>query len=239
MAVRTGGVAPYAPPQTVLHLIKQYRERGLTTPITESVLLKASVSESLAPRTLAALKNLDLIDSEGNPTPEMEGLRRAKSDEFAPRLEAIIRNVYAEVFQYADPAKDDTAKISDAFRDYNPAGQRTRMVSLFMGLCAAAGIIPEPAVRKAATASPTKKNTVTQKRSSDSAKGADSVQRLAVPGLDPAISGLLQKLPANGARWKNAEERRQWLDVFTTVLDYTIQVQAMPEVVPDEPDAVE
>lgn len=234
MAVRIGGVAPYAPPQTVLHLIKQFRERGLTTPITEGVLLKASVSESLAPRTLAALKNLDLIDPEGNPTAEMEGLRRAKSDEFASRLEAIVRNVYAEVFQYADPAKDDTAKIADAFRDYNPAGQRARMVSLFMGLCAAAGIIPETAVRKSPTASTTKKP-VTQKRSSDSAKGVDSAQRPAVPGLDPAISGILLKLPGNGAGW-STEDRTRWLTLFTSILDYTIPVQAKSEVGADEPD---
>jgi Family of unknown function (DUF5343) len=235
MAVRTGGVAPYAPPLTVLHLIKQYRERGLTTPITEGVLLKASVSESLAPRTLAALKNLDLIDSDGNPTAEMEGLRRAKSDEFAPRLEAIVRNVYAEVFQYADPAKDDTQKIADAFRDYNPAGQRARMVSLFMGLCVAAGIVPETAVRKSPTTTPTKK-TVTQKRSSDSAKGTDSTRGPTVLGLDPALTGILLKLPhPNGAGW-TSEDRTKWLTLFTSILDYAVPVQAKPEAVADEPD---
>src|SRR5579862_1531851 len=150
MPIRTGGTAPYAPPVTVLHVINQFRERGLTTPITETVLLKASVSESLAARTLAALRLLELIDTEGNPTAELEGLRRAKTDEFAPRLEAIIRSVYAEVFQYTDPAKDDATKIADAFRDYEPAGQRARMVTLFLGLCAEAHIIPEGVVRKQA-----------------------------------------------------------------------------------------
>lgn len=239
MAVRTGEIAPYAPPATVLHLINQFRERGLTTPITEAVLLKASVSESLAPRTLAALKVLDLVDPEGNPTPEMEGLRRAKSDEFAPRLEAIVRNVYAEVFQYTDPAKDDTAKVADAFRDYNPAGQRARMVSLFLGLCAAAGIIPETSVRRVATSggSGTKKS-AQQKRPATPPKGADQAQRALAVGLDPAVTGMLQKLPVNGAGW-SAETRKQWLAVFTTVLDYAIPIRTKSEGVADEPDGDE
>jgi hypothetical protein len=229
MSIRTGGTAPYAPPLTVLHVINQFRERGLGTPITENVLLKASVSESLAPRTLAALRVLELIDAEGNPTTEMEGLRRAKSDEFAPKLEALVRNVYAEVFQYTDPSKDDGTKVADAFRDYEPAGQRARMVSLFLGLCAAAGILPENAARKTVAPLRGAKKSETARRATASmskTKGANELGGIVVvSGIDPAINGLLQKLPKNGEGWTELD-RKRWLEVFTSVVDFAIPIQA-------------
>ena len=49
----------------------------------------------------------------------------------------------------ADPANDDVKKVSEAFRGYKPEGQRSRMVSLMIGLFAYAGLIPEPAKRAA------------------------------------------------------------------------------------------
>ena len=48
MPIRTGGPAPYAPPATVLHVLHALRDRGLTTPITSDVLLRAGVGDSLA-----------------------------------------------------------------------------------------------------------------------------------------------------------------------------------------------
>ena len=86
MPIGTGETAPYAPPATVMQVITAFRDRGLSTPITSDVLLRASINESLVPRTLRGLQLLELIDDAGNPTPALEGLRRARSEDFRKRL---------------------------------------------------------------------------------------------------------------------------------------------------------
>src|SRR5262249_39720039 len=141
MPLASGSTAPYAPPATVQAAIKAYRDRGLTTPITAEVLVRASIPETLARRTLRSLVSLDLIDDQGRPTSEFEPVKKAPTAEFKGKLEELVRSVYAEVFQFADPSTDSTEKITDAFRSYLPDGQRSRMVTLFLGLCEAAGIL--------------------------------------------------------------------------------------------------
>lgn len=151
MPLEAGGGAPYAPVATVLEVINRYRDRGLQTPFTVDVLTRAGVTDGLAPRTLQSLRLLDLINGEGQPTEEFERLRQAPTDEFPHRLEALIRMVYADVFQFADPSVDGPERVSDAFRQYSPAGQRGRMVTLFLGLCQEAGIVDTAPIRRRST----------------------------------------------------------------------------------------
>src|SRR5215218_5034170 len=140
MAVQTGKPGPYAPAPAVLSIVTRFRERGMPSPITLEVLSRAGVSESLAPRTLQALKILDLIDEDGTPTDTLEGLRSAPSAEFQARMQDFVRGAYPEVFRYVNPSVDDLEQIRDAFRPYKPHGQQFRMVSLFLGLLEAAGM---------------------------------------------------------------------------------------------------
>lgn len=151
MPLAPDGPAPYAPVATIMEVIHRYRDRGLQTPFDVDVLTRAGVTESLAPRTLLSLRHLDLVDDQGHPTPLFEGLRRAPSDEFPSRLEEVVRAVYADVFQFADPTMDPPERVADAFRQYNPAGQRGRMVTLFLGLAQEAGIIEEAPQRTRTT----------------------------------------------------------------------------------------
>src|SRR5688572_17050623 len=135
MSIVADGVAPYAPTATVVSVIDRARARGLPSPVTKDVLMKAGVSESLVPRTLQSLQLLELVQDDGTWTDNLEMLRRAPEGEFQGRLAEIIRTVYAEVFQYVDPVKDSGTAIRDAFRGFTPHGQQDRMVSLFIGLC--------------------------------------------------------------------------------------------------------
>ena len=222
MAIRSGGRAPYAPTAAVLAVIRAFRDRGLTTPFTQEVLLRAGISESLVPRTLNAMEDLELIDKDGNPTAALEALRRATTDEFKTRMEEVIRSVYAEVFQFTDPAKDDTTRVTDAFRSYQPVGQRDRMVSLFLGLCMAAGIVPEGTVKKTPPTNGQYKATKFVRRPPATREAESPPQQLHVmkSGAIPApIQGILAKLPPEGTGWTLAE-RARFLAVFTTNLDF-------------------
>src|SRR5690606_10968084 len=130
---------PYTSPKAVTDVIERYRNRGLPSPIDGDVLLRASVvSESLIPRTLQSLEVLDLIDAEGKPTANLEGLRLASEAEYKSRMAEWLKNTYSDVFSFVDPSSDGEVAIRDAFRGYKPVGQQERMVTLFIGLCAVA-----------------------------------------------------------------------------------------------------
>lgn len=221
MSIQKNGNAPYAPSGTVLELIDRFRRHGLQTPFTTDVLLRAGVTESLAPRTLQALRLLDLIEDDGSPTRELLGLREAPSNEFQARLGEVVRGAYADVFSFADPATDDPERIEDAFRGYQPHGQRSRMVTLFMGLCEAAGIAeakrsPRPAKVSTSVQSRTPANRV--KPPSAGRPPVTGASRRGTAALPDALIALVNDLPSKAEGWTN-DERLRYLDAFRAVLD--------------------
>src|ERR1700674_4011261 len=124
MPLQAGSHAPYAPPKTVTTVIDGYRNCGLGTPITHDVLIRAGVGESLTHRTLQSFRALELLDGEGMPTPTFTTLREARGEDFNSRGEAWLRSVYEDVLQYADPSTDTPERLAEAFRGYQPNGQR-------------------------------------------------------------------------------------------------------------------
>jgi hypothetical protein len=135
--------APYATTSAVMDLVSRYRTRGLPTPVSAEVLSRAGISSSLISRTLYALQVLDLIDNAGQPTPTFEAIRKAPESEVKNRLVEWLNGAYADALKFVDPTTADEFAIRDAFRNYSPVAQQPRMVSLFMGLYAAAGVGPE------------------------------------------------------------------------------------------------
>src|SRR5688572_23130225 len=105
MAIVHEGPAPYAPVAHVLRAFDHYREKGAQA-FTKELLGRLGYPPAYATRTIKALKLLDLIDNEGVPTDSFKELKRATADEYAPRLEQIVRTAYAEVFEVVDPATD-------------------------------------------------------------------------------------------------------------------------------------
>jgi hypothetical protein len=231
--LRSGGPAPYAPPAAVLTFINAYRDKSLPAAFTPDVYVRAGVQESLVPRVAATLEGLELIDQNGRPTAELEGLRRATADEYKQRLAAVVRAVYAEVFQFVDPARDTPERIADQFRVFEPIGQRARMVTLFLGLCVEAGIITESTKRPTNTAASSRPNG--PRRQSEPTKRATlvSVPRARLrrdddDSVPPALRGLLESLPFPPETGWTRTQRDGFVAAFGSVLDFCIPIIEPP-----------
>lgn len=228
MSVSTQSSAPYATGSSVIGIIRRFRDKGLSAPFTGDVLLRAGVSESLVNRTMHALQTLELIDDKGMPTPTLQKMRVVGESEFKQCLADWIRSAYAEVFQFVDPAKDDAVRVRDAFRSYTPIGQQDRMVSLFLSLCAEAGLVNES---KKSETKPAARKPPTQRGSSTTLVSTRIAARnplqhtnvFSNTGLPPALAGLMQSLPPPGTGWTK-EKRDLFVSTFQTVLDFDIPI---------------
>ena len=226
MAVTADKPSPYAPPSAILDLIARHRSRGLPPVVSAEVLGRAGISESLIPRTMQALTTLDLIDETGKPTPTFEGIRLAPEAEYKKRLEDWLKGTYADVFSFVDPTQDDETKIRDAFRTYQPVGQQARMVTLFQGLCSAAGLSAEKVSQPKPQARPAPRNftPLTQKRLAQaSVRNTAAKQTTTNTGIPAPLAGLLASLPPEGGDWTQTQ-RDKFLNTFSAVLDFCFQI---------------
>ncbi len=222
MAVTADKPAPYAPASVILDIIDRYRNRGLPSPINGEILARAGVSESLIPRALQALQSLDLVGEEGQPTQHLEDLRLAAENEYKERFETWLRSAYADVMNFVDPSEDDETKVRDAFRSYKPVGQQGRMVTLFLGLCASAGLIPEKPTQPRRTSTPR----ASKPRSPSSTKARPKAG--SSHGVPEPIAAMLSQLPPEGDGWTK-DRRDQFLQTFGSVLDFCIpMIEAAP-----------
>ncbi len=228
MAVTSDKPTPYAPSSAVVDLIERHRNRGLPSTINAEVLGRAGIADSLIPRTLKTMETLDLIDADGKPTDTFEGIRLAPEAEYNERLTEWLNIAYADVISYVDPAKDDETAIRDAFRSYNPVAQQSRMVTLFLGLYAAAGVRPEKQTQprqRPRTQAP--KKPAPKKQSP-----RKNPPTVGPSGLPHALAGLLSSLPPEGQGWTQ-ENRDKFLNTFGVVLDFCFPVIEDAAVVAD------
>lgn len=255
MPVTKNAPGPYAPTQAVLSLVERFRNKGMPAPINGEVLTRAGITDSLNSRTLYALQSLDLIDTEGRPTQTFEKLRLAPEGEYRCRMVEWLNSAYADVLSYVDPATADETEIRDAFRGYNPVGQQDRMVTLFLGLFEAAGVVPE---RKSKRVKPAGRNSETVRRAKPAIAGSMSegrgveveVKAPASEGpidrpdfaghkpklkMHPFIEGLLATLPEEGKEWAH-KDRIKWLMLAANAFDLIyegegeeIQIKTVPK----------
>jgi hypothetical protein len=222
MAVTVDKTAPYAPSSAILDIIGFHRNRGLPSTVNGEVLTRAGISSSLVPRVLQALQTLDLINDNGRPTSVFDGIRMAPESEYKQRLEDWLKAAYADVFTFVDPGKDDDTRIRDAFRAYQPVGQQSRMVTLFEGLCAAAGLMAEKSQTVRSPSSPRTRPVPISPRGVPK----PSVKNNPVnPGsnLPPALAGLLASLPPASLGWTQ-DERDKFIATFEAVLDFCFPI---------------
>jgi len=139
---------PYAPGAKVVEIVKRIHEGLVPQKLTETALISLGIAEGNAVRVHKALRFLRLITPESDQTDEAVKLRRATSDEYEPVLSEIVKGAYEPVFQLYDPATANGIDLNNAFKPYDPAGQRPQMIALFMALSREAGLAPQDGVRK-------------------------------------------------------------------------------------------
>jgi Family of unknown function (DUF5343) len=235
MPVTKDAPGPYAPATTTLNIIERYRDRGLPTPITAEVLTRASVPESLIPRTIQTFRILDLIDERGMPTQTFEAIKLAPEADYKATLAKWLEATYADVLQFVDPVTATETQLADAFRHYTPQGQRPRMITLFSGLFRAAGIGPEkPSAppRKGRPATPSRAEAGRRlgqiiKTGTNLGTGAARGNIRLNSELHPALAGVLASLPNH---WTQAE-RDKFMAAFGAVLDFVVPIVAENAVV--------
>jgi hypothetical protein len=148
LALVPNGRAPYAPVSVITNFIARHRDVGISK-VDLDMLGRVGVSESLRPRTLASLKILDFYDEDGTVTEDFAALQRVSSEEFPKRLAQLLAHAYKPIFEVVgDVSHADPGMIDDAFRTFEPAGQRARMVQLFIGLMVYVGMMTDEALRK-------------------------------------------------------------------------------------------
>jgi len=249
MAVTTDRPAPYAPTSAIMAVVERNRNGKLPGVIDADVLERAGISASLIPRTLQALQALDLIEENGQKTDTLEGLRLASEGDYKSRLAEWLTEAYADALVYIDPATATETDVRDAFRKYIPTGQQDRMVSLFMGLFTAAGVMPERqrqvaprkqpnsgGMRMAKVVNPPLRQRTQPKQSLIGGAGGGGGGFTPPAGIPPAVAGLVQSLPPVGEGWTKAE-RDKFVTTFGAVLDFVYPiVEASAKQSPDPDD---
>lgn len=237
MTLQPGGPAPYTTAIAATTVLDAFRDRGLGIPITADVLIRAGVPETLGNRSLNTFKTLGLIGDDGRPSDQLEAFRQARGDdEYHARLQEWLQGTYADVLQYADPSSDSYERVTEAFRTYEPAGQRRSMASLLIGLWKYAGL-PVVATPTNGSAPPERRSRPTRPARQAAATKPKRIDPPAAAGLDqlpPGLVGLLRQIPSGGRGWTQ-DTRDNFVRAFSAVLDFTVPIR--PEGLEDLSDA--
>jgi hypothetical protein len=231
--------APYAPLSNVLTVIRRLRDRGLPDILSPQELARLGIPDGNIGRTLQALRFLGLIDEDGRRTEAFTRLGRVAAVEYPAVLGSIVEAAYTPVFTIVNPSEATELQIFDAFRCYQPEAQRARMISLFLGLCREAGLIPgAPNERRPRTRRP-----LDSKRPSAGARPGNAVHEQSVPPLDDSrgdqapdyqlVQALVHQLPKHG-RW-TAARRDRWIQALIANVDLLVDITEEPSVSVERP----
>lgn len=227
---------PYAPPENIGRILSKVRQSGVRKLDTE-FLSQLGIHVAMAPRSIRTLEFLGFTDKDGNPEPLLQQYYAAGSDEDAQALLAnSIKSSYAIIFRAANPEVEGREKVEQAFRLMEPAGQRTRMVTLFLGLCKLAGmeIKDPPSGRAARSVTPRSPKPKTDKnKTTDPTPPSPSPVPISVSHrhdqvlFHPSIDAFLRSIRGliESDSW-NAEARERVLKGFETQLDLFLPVKS-------------
>ena len=213
---------PYASPENITRILLRARKGGVRR-IDVDWLAQIGIGDGMVARTLRALEYIGFITNDGTLTPLFEEYVVASEDDAQAVLQGAIRKAYDVIFRAADPATDDRAKVHTAFRTAQPSGQWGRMVTLFLGLCQAAGIpVKEPPSNRPGKDSPPREKPkgVGARRPPTRTYAPVYQEPATSPGLtsrlDPALAGIVAKIP----ELETSADLERWWIMFKSAFEF-------------------
>lgn len=211
--------APYAPLGNVVAVLDRLRGGWKPETIDVNDVIASGVSGGNAPRTLAALEFLGLIEPGGRASPAARTLAEMPTDHYKGFLATLIKESYKEILGRIDPESASDLEIEDAFRLYSPATQKGRMATLFIGLCQLAGLRPgQPRL-------------LTKPRKRRAPQDEQLPPQKPYAAWVDEFEPLLKSLPEGGpgkASWSE-EERARWTKAFLALLDIRIKLKEVDD----------
>jgi hypothetical protein len=229
MDKNTANMAPYAAPENVLRVLEKVHKNGLRGKIDPDFLGQLGINEAMVNRVIRTMEFLGFTDpaDEGARTPLLDQYIVSSEDDARALLGEAIRKSYEVIFRAADPTQDDRSKVLVAFKVMRPEGQWTRMVTLFLGLCKAAGMDVKDPPKDRPAASESKKARSERKAQKAKRKtDADTTpQPLALPpahsrALDPALASIVGKV----SELETLEDLDAWYAMFKAAFQYVKKV---------------
>jgi hypothetical protein len=231
---------PYGPPSNVTAVLHRLRSRNLPERVDVEYLRDAGVGEGTLGRTLFALRFLDLVADDGQPSQALRSIHTSTDEEYRTILSGLVREAYAEVFNSIDPAEDSQDRIFNFFRRYTPASQRKRMVIFFLGMCAEAGIPTMDTPRQRAMQEARSASATRTPRAPAATQPQQRPPRGRTPpppppptDVHPALLGLIQSLPAPGQPLSR-ERRENWIAMAKATLTFVYPEEAEAPIVPPQ-----
>lgn len=217
----------YTPWRTFQSFINSLRETRVPTQVNRS--LMNNLSYSTQAQLLAALRFLELIDSNGTPLPSLSRLVDAKEEEQAAVIKELIERRYNFVFSSLDLGRVTTEEMERQFQQEGITGSTvSRAVAFFLGAAEAAGFVLSPHIKKrtsSARGNAPRQRRANRKRvrteSTGTGAGA-SPPPAGVPATPPAgpltiEEQLLDKFPALDHTW-GEELKKLWFQDFKELM---------------------
>jgi hypothetical protein len=229
--------APYAAPENVIRVLDRLHANGVKGPIDADYLTQIGIGAGMAPRTLRALDFLSFRNPDGTATDRLQSYITASPAEAPQVLAAALKSSYDVIFRAVDPTAADRTQVWTAFKTREPSGQWTRMVTLFLGLCRAAGMdVKEPpsdrpgkltvkAVRRAVVPPGSRAPVKARIGSGQAAKPPPPQLPPAPPPgrLHPAVQAWIDEMPSAGTQWDRSDFE-SWLAIFKASVERAYRI---------------
>lgn len=229
--------APYTSIGNMLVLLGRIRKGWTPSSIDGGEMARAGITSGNANRTITTLQFLGLIDEDNNTTSTWKAIATSTTNDYPKVLEGVLRNAYSFIFEiHPNPAEATDVDIANAFAKSEPLNQRTRMVSLFRGLCQEAGLIAgDPLTRDRKTNTKQSGSKNTKNNSSEDFNPKIQKTFIAPPVVDSSLrwyndlQTLMGRLPnPDNPRWTKTE-RDRWLTALQSMLDLLIKIDNKEE----------
>lgn len=200
--------------------LKSLQPGHLPSRIDKAVL--TGMSGSVQSAMTNSLEFLGLMDAGGKPTVRLEALAGTSGADYADKLGETLRVAYKFLFEDGiDLARATTGQIQEAFRKQGVGGSTAvKSIAFFLSAAKDAAIPISKYVKTPAAPKPTTTRKAAPRATAeddDAGDDDDTVVGPSLPNVDPALIGLLMRLPPAGEVMP-AKDRERFLGAFAALM---------------------